>query len=243
MLLQIATTLVVFFLTLAVITVVVQQRHYMRAGFTFLIGLLLFCIPVFFALDLMFSVILYAAGGFLIAFAIVNSVKRLRLRSLRALRDEIVAERREQPGALTKALVGVARTGGRLARASGELVVDAVAAGADRLAGDRPLAGRRPVPALEDWTPPRRSAADDRSWSAAARSLFRHADREEINGGVPGLLHERHRAKAVAAASVTARKPGAGTSRPAEKAFRASEHAMAGPARESAYLARLARRR
>lgn len=264
MLLQIATSLVVFFLTLAAITVVVQQRHYMRAIVTFMLGALLFIIPVFFIIDLGLTILLYAAGGGLIAYAVVSTVKRLRLIEQRRLRAEILAEQQESPGPLDSALLGAAKGGTSLvSKAVGGLksvLADAPPPSTRRAA--LPAPERRSVLAAPD---------DQRSLNAAARAIFRTAGRESPSVRVAALLAGRGKSEPLAITvppAPPARKPPdapaprqAGGAPPAARplppikplperapAARATgdrpEPPAAGPrVRGTSYLARLARRR
>lgn len=277
MLLQIATTILVFFSTLALVTVVLQQQLYIRAGATFLIGALLFLIPAFITLDLVISGILYFAGGGLIAYAVVGTVKRLRVKELRRLRAEIIAEQQQRPGPLQAFLGRLFRavapdpTGGKGLRTRPGTEGSWVPRRTDEDDGDAEdelsLAALPVRPSYPMLPPPRtdrpgaarlasseelRSWAgrgqhqEDRTWSAAARSLFKASGRQP--GPEPvSLLQERNRIKAAGAAATPAAatiaaKRAAPSARP-DKAAAADRSLPGPPARRSTYLARLARRR
>lgn len=164
MLLQIAVAILAFILTMVAATILVQQRHYVRAAVTFIIGTFLFLLPIIFQIGLVYTILLYIAGGALIAYAVVSTVYRLRRIQTQRLRAEILAEQRAQAGPVDSMILGAVAKGGRLfgppeQRAPAE--------------GDTGRTTRPDKPGSGSPKPLRQG--DDSSLSSAARAVMRRS--------------------------------------------------------------------
>ncbi len=200
---EVVTTILAFFVTLALVSVLLEKRNLLAAIVVFALGALLFMIPIVYGAGLLYAVLLYVSGGALIAYAVVSSVTRLRADAIKRKRamerlasqvriDEAREEmRRDALRTAAQSARAAVRWPGRIAASAGRAITDHVRlarADAAERRRDRELpAAETPCQAAPDQATldrAYRDEADDRSVAAATRALAGSRPRRPRSPGV-----------------------------------------------------------